>query len=260
MARAIWKGVIRLGGVAVPVKLYSAVEDRSVHFRLLSAATLRPVKQRMVNPATGDVVPYEEVRWGREVEEGVFVVLSDDEVAEVEPEPSRDIEITRLVAPELINHQWYDRPYHLGPDDSAEAYFALAEAMEAGQREGVARWTMRKKEYVGALRVENGHLMLITLRHEGEVIPVSALEPPRGREPDARELDMAEQLVSALEDDFDPEAFSDEYRGRVLELVEAKAEGKTVEFRQPSRRRAAGDLGATLEASIAAARKERKSA
>ncbi len=260
MARAIWKGVIRFGDVAVPVKLYSAVEDRSVHFRLLNADTLRPVKQRMVNPATGDVVPYDEVRWGREVEEGVFVVITDEEMAAVEPEASRDIEITRFVAPELINHQWYDRPYHLGPDESTEAYFALTEAMEKAGQEGVARWSMRKKEYVGALRAVGGHLMLITLRHEGEVIPVSALEPPRGREPDRRELDMAEQLVAALADDFDPTAFRDEYRDRVMELVQAKAEGKTVEFRQPSRRRAAGDLAATLEASIAAAKKERKRA
>lgn len=259
MARAMWKAVIRFGTVEVPVKLYSAVQDRSVHFRLLSEETLAPVKQRMVNPVTGRVVPYDRIRRGYEIEEGVFVVLDEDELQEVRPEKSRDIEVTRFLDPEVITHEWYDRPYHLGPDEDAEAYFTLTRALEKQKKEGLARWTMRNKAYVGALRVEEGHLMLITLRHAEEVVPASALEPPGGREPDARELRMAEQLVATLEGPFEPERYTDEYRDRVLELVQAKAEGKTVQFRQPERRRAAGDLAASLEASIRAA-KERKSA
>jgi DNA end-binding protein Ku len=259
MARAIWKGVIRFGGHSVPVKLYSAVQDRGVSFRLLDSETLRPVKQRMVNPVTGDPVEYDEIRRGYELEDGVFVVLDEDELESLQPEKSRDIEVTRFLDPSVINHQWYDRPYHLGPDDDSEAYFVLTEALEREGKEGLARWTMRNKEYVGALRAEDGHLVLITLRHAEEVIPAGALEPPRGRDPDARELKMAEQLVSALEDEFDPSEYRDEYRDRVLELVEAKAEGKTLEFRQPGRRKAEGDLAESLEASIRAA-KERKSA
>ena len=259
MARAIWKGVLKVGGADVPVKLYSAVQDRSVHFRLLTPDGKTPVKQRMVDPSTGEVVEHEDVRRGYEVEEGVFVVLDEEELEELEPEKSRDIEVTRFLDPEVINHQWYDRPYHLGPDDDDEAYFALAEALEKEGKEGVARWTMRNKEYAGALRAEDGHLMLITLRHAEEVVSASELEPPKGRKPEAREMKMAEQLISALEADFDPTEWRDEYRDRVLELVEAKAEGKTLQFRQPERRRAAGDLAESLEASIAAAR-ERKSA
>ena len=259
MARAIWKGVIRFGGIEAPVKLYSAVQDRSVHFRLLNPDTLTPIKQRMVNPSTGDQVPYDEVRRGYELEEGVYVVLDEEELDELQPEKSRNIEITRFLDPQIITHEWYDRPYHLGPDEDAETYYALTDALEKQDKEGVARWTMRNKEYVGALRVIDGHLMLITLRRAGEVVPASALEPPAGRKPDARELKMAEQLIAALEDEFDLAAYQDEYRERVLELVEAKAEGKTVQFRQPAKQRAAGDLQATLEASIQAAR-EQKSA
>lgn len=259
MARAMWKGVVRFGGVAAPVKLYSAVQDRGVSFRLLDGETLRPVKQRMVNPVTGDVVPYEEIRRGYQAEEGVFVVIEDEELEAIRPEPSRDIEVTRFLDPSVIDHQWYDRPYYLGPDEDSEAYRALAAALEAEGKEGLARWTMRNKEYVGALRAEGGHLMLITLRRADEVILASALEPPRGREPDKRELAMAEQLVAALEDEWDPSAFRDEYRERVMELVTAKAEGQTLEFRQPAKRREAGDLAASLEASLKAA-KERKSA
>lgn len=259
MARAIWKGVIQFGDEEVPVKLYSAVEDRTVRFRLLNRQTGRPIKQRMVNPVTGDVVDYDDIERGYELEEGVFVVLDDEDLESVQPEKSRDIRVTRFLDPSIINHQWYDRPYHLGPDGDPGAYYALVDALEGESKEGLARWTMRNKEYAGALRAEDGHLMMITLRHAEEVIPASALEPPTGREPEKQELKMAEQLVAALEGPFDPTDFEDEYRGRVLELVEAKAEGKTLEFRQPEKRRAAGDLAASLEASIRAA-KERKSA
>lgn len=259
MARAIWKGVIRFGTAEVPVKLFSGVQDRSVHFRLLYERSKTPVKQRMVDPETGKEVPYEEIRRGFEVEEGVFVMLDEEELESLEPEPSRDIEITRFLPVGALDHQWYDRPYHLGPDGGEREYFALVKALEKEGREGIARWTMRKKSYSGALRVEEGHLALITLRHAQEVIPASALEAPKGRKPDARELKMARQLVAALEAPFDPTEWRDEYRDRVLELVEAKAEGKVLKFPEPAKRTAAEDLSASLEASIAAAR-ERKSA
>jgi DNA end-binding protein Ku len=259
MARAIWKGVIRFGDVSAPVKLYSAVQDRGVSFRLLSERTLQPVKQRMVNPVTGDEVPYDAVRRGYEVESGVFVVLEPEELESLQPEKSRDMEVTRFVEPSAITHEWYDRPYHLGPDEDVGAYYALTAALERAGKEGVVRWAMRNKEYVGALRVEDGHLTLITLRSPAEVVPASALEPPRGRAPDERELKMAEQLVSALEDEFEPSAFTDEYRDRVLELVEAKAEGKTIPIRKAEERQETEDLSSSLEASIKAA-KERKSA
>jgi DNA end-binding protein Ku len=169
------------------------------------------------------------------------------------------MDVSRFLDPSVINHQWYDRPYHLGPDGDDTAYYTLVAALEREAKEGLVRWTMRKKAYIGALRAEEGHLVLITLRHADEVIPASALEPPRGREPDSRELAMAEQLVAALADEFDPAEYRDEYRDRVLELVAAKAEGRTLEFRQPEKKEAEDNLSKSLEASIRAAR-ERKSA
>lgn len=259
MARAIWKGVIRFGEIAAPVKLYSAVQDQGVRFRLLNEKTRTPVSQRMVNPVTGDVVPHEEVRRGYEVEPGSFVILDDEELEALQPEKSRDIEVTRFVEPSVIDHQWYDRAYHLGPDEDAASYYALAAALERTGKEGVTRWAMRNKEYVGALRAEEGRLLMITLRRADEVIPASALEPPQGRDPDPKELAMAEQLVAALEDEFEPAEYRDEYRDRVLELIEAKAEGKTLRLRKPTQREEADDLAASLEASLRAT-KERKSA
>jgi DNA end-binding protein Ku len=259
-ARAIWKAVIRFGGVEVPIKLYSAVQDRSVHFRLLDARRKEPVRQRMVDPRTGDVVEPSDIRRAYETDDGELVVLDEDELASLEPEASREIEVMRFVPPEQITHAWYDRPYFLGPDGDDQSYFALAAALGKRGAEGVARWVMRKKEYVGALRVEGDYLMLITLRHANEVVPASALEPPAGRDLNARELKMAKQLVAAMEDELDIAAYRDEYRDRVLELVEAKAAGKVVKFPKAPPKKREKSLTDVLEKSLAAAKKERKSA
>ena len=260
-ARAIWKGVIRFDAVEVPVKLYAAVEDRNVQFRLLDEESRAPVRQRMVNPATGDEVPFTETKKGYEAERGTFVVLEDEELEELRPEPSRDIEITRFVPPAEIDHRWYERPYYLGPDAASEQgaerdYFALAEALARKDREGVARWTMRQKEYVGALRPEGDYLMLVTLRHAGEVIPASALEAPGGRALAAEEVEMAEKLLSALEDDFDPSRYQDDYRGRVLELIAAMAKGRKLAAPAAAPPKAEPEsLAKALEASLARATK-----
>ncbi len=259
-ARAIWKGRIRFGEVDVPVKLYSAVRDRTVRFRLLDAERNEPVRQKMVEPQSGKVVDGDEVRRAFETDGGDLVILDEEELAALEPDPSRDIEITRFVPPEEITHQWYDRPYYLGPDESGEAYFALVEALGKQDREGVARWVMRKKEYVGALRTEGTYLMLITLRRAGEVIPASALTPPSGRDLDEREIGMARQLISAMEDELDIAAFRDEYRERVLELVEAKAAGKVVRFPKAEEKVTDEPLADALERSLSATRKRRASA
>ncbi|HSJ24685.1 MAG TPA: Ku protein [Longimicrobiales bacterium] len=259
-ARAMWKGVIRFEDVEVPVKLYSAVQDQAVHFRLLHEKDMEPVKQQMVHPDTGKVVDADEVRRAYQTDDGDLVMLDDEELAELEPEASRDIEVTRFLDTDVITHQWYDRPYYLGPDGDAGAYFALAEALRKKGREGVVRWVMRKKEYVGALRAHGDHLILMTLRRKGEVVPASALKAPGGRALDKREVNMAMQLVSALEEDeLDLAAFRDEYRDRVVELVTAKAEGKVVKFPEPPAKQTEESLEKMLAASLKAAKKRRAS-
>jgi len=256
-AQAIWKGVIRFGEVSVPVKLYSAVEDRSVHFRLLHARDRLPVKQAMINPETDEIVPYDEIHRAYPIGEGTLVMFEQEELDALEPEAGRDIEILRFMPPEAIDHRWYDRPYYLGPDGSESAYFALAEALEHSGREGLARWVMRKKSYVAALRLHRGVPILMSLRHEEEVIPIDSLEPPKGKPLDARELDMARQLIGMLEAEFDPGQYHDEYRARVLELIEAKRQGKSVKVVPLRRREPSEDLSRALEASL---KKERKRA
>jgi DNA end-binding protein Ku len=239
----------------VPVKLYSAVEDRSVHFRLLHRKDLAPVRQALVNPQTDRVVPFEETGRAYVTEAGDRVLLDQAELEALEPHPSRDIEILGFLPHQAIDHRWYDRPYYLGPDGESADYFALADALEATAVEGLARWVMRNKAYVGALRLYQGYPMLMSLHHAEEVIPVDALEPPQGPPLDPRELDLARQLIGMLEAEFQPQDYQDEYRDRVLEMLAAKARGERVKARAPRPRAGSGDVSGALEASLRQARK-----
>lgn len=254
-ARAIWKGVVHVGTLTVPVKLYSAVQDHAVRFRLLHKTDKQPVKQQLISSDSGNAVEYAEVKKAFPISRGRLVVLEKEELEKLEPEDSRDIEITRFVDVGDIDHRWYERAYFLGPDGNAKAYFAAAAALERKKKEGVARWVMRDRSYVGALRNEDGYLMLITLRHAEEIIAADALKPPGGRPLAQREIEMASQLLAALHDKFDPTQFHDEYRARVMDLVETKAAGrkpKVVKFRP---KKESDDVTDALAASLAGMKK-----
>jgi DNA end-binding protein Ku len=224
-ARAIWKGVVHVGTQEVPVKLYSAVSDKAVRFRLLHKADKEPVKQKLISADTEDPVEYAEVKKAYPLTRGRLVLLEPEELDELKPKDSRDINITRFVGVGEIDHRWYERAYYLGPDGNQKAYFAAAAALARKKKEGVAHWVMRDREYVGALRSVDGYLMLIVLRNAEEVIAADALQPPSGRALTQKELQMAAQLIDALHGKFEPSQYRDEYRARVLELVEAKAAG-----------------------------------
>lgn len=259
-ARAIWKGQLKIGSAKVPVKLYSAVADKTVRFHVLDDRHLMRVKQHMVNPETGEEVSNEEIQKGYEVEPGRFVLLTDEELESLEPKPSRDIEIDEFVPPEAIDQQWFERPYYLGPDGDQEAYFALVEALQNREREGIAHWVMRNKPYVGVLRAQNDHLMLITLRNAEEVISARDLPRPAGRAPTQKELNMAGQLVGAMQGEFNAKDYKDEYRERVMEFIERKAKGRAPRLRAVKAKRTGGSLDSLLARSLASMKKEKRAA
>ena len=259
-ARAIWKGDLKLNSTRVPVKLYSAVQDQTVRFHILDERSKTRVKQHMVDPDSGKEVSNEEIRKGFEVEPGTFVILDEEELESLEPEASREIEITRFVPPNEIAPELYDRPYYLGPDGDQTAYFALAEALRNKEKEGVARWVMRKQPYVGALRAEGDHLVLFTLRNAEEVLSAKDLPQPAGRAPDKKELSMAKQLVELLKGEFNPKDYQDEYRARVKEFVEKKAKGHAPKLRLVKTKRQAASLDKILSKSIESLKKEKRAA
>ena len=259
-ARAIWKGQLKLGTTKIPVKLYSAVQDQTVRFHILDDKNKQRVKQHMIDPDSGDEVPSEEIQKGYEVEPGKFLILTEEDRDKLAPPPSRDIDIVEFVPQAEISQQWYDRPYYLGPDNGDKDYFALVEALNNKESEGIAQWVMRGKYYAGGLRPVGDYLFLFTLRDAKEVILADQLTKPTGAAPTQKELNMATQLVEMLKGEFNPKDYKDEYRKRVMEFIERKAKGRAPRLSAVKTKRKPADLGNVLEKSIAALKKEKRAA
>jgi DNA end-binding protein Ku len=233
------------------VKLYSAGEDRSLRFHMLEEKTQARITQKLVDPETSEEVPRETTQKTYEVQRGVYVLLSPEDLQAAEPPKSDEIQITRFVPPSAVGPEWYQRPYYLGPDGRDDAaYFALAKALEQENRLGIAKWVMRKKRYIGALRAQDRYLMLVTLRYGEEVSADELPKLPTGRDFDPKELKMAEQLVSALEGEFKPEEFRDEYRDRVMKLIESKAHGQPVKLEVVKKKEPVDSVAESLAASL----------
>ncbi len=255
-ARAMWKADLTLGELKVPVKMYSAVQDVKVHFRLLHASDRAPVKQQMVDPATDQPVASAETKKAVAVDRGVYVLLTDEEQAALTPKPSRLISVEQVVTRSAIDERWFDRPYYLGPDGDDDGYFALAETLAKREAVGVAHWVLRNKSYVGALQASGGYLLLDTLRFADQIVAVDAVRPAATRAPDKREIALAEQLIGALEDRFDANEFRDEYQEQLKSMLAAKSAGKVVRFPKAPKREKVDSLVASLQASLKASRKE----
>jgi DNA end-binding protein Ku len=153
-ARAMWKGQLKVGSTKIPVKLYSAIQDQTVRFHILDDKHKDRVKQHMIDPDSGEEVPNEEIQKGYEVEPGKFVILTAEDLEKLQPPASRDIEILEFVPQNKISEQWYDRPYYLGPDGDEKDYFALVEALNNKESEGIAQWVMRNKYYACGRRAD----------------------------------------------------------------------------------------------------------
>lgn len=256
-ARAIWKAVLQVQGKALPVKFYSAVQAQDVHFRMLHARDNVPVSQHMVDADTGDAVPNESVQKGYEVEEGVYVVLKPEDLAKTEPPASRDVSISAFLSRQAIPAPWYSRPYYVGPDGDEAAYFALVTALAETQTLGLAHWVMRKHNYHGALVSHEGVLMVITLRTATEVLAVNDLNIDNSKALDAKEIKLAEQLIAALEGPFEPEMYHDEYRERVVKLLQSKAAGKPAPTARAKPKHAPTSLEHALRSSLKAAKENK---
>jgi DNA end-binding protein Ku len=261
MARAIWSGAISFGLVNVPVKLYSATSPKTVRFHQLSSKTGARIRQKRVDPSTGEEVPYEEIVKGYEITPERYVLITPEELEALDPKATKTIDIEEFVDLPDIDPIYYDHSYYLAPSaGGAKAYRLLLDAMRESGKVGIGRVVLRSKQQLCALRPTGDVLTLSTMLFGDEV-----LSPDRLDELDAigeaeasdRELRMAQQLIESLSNDFDPTSYHDEYRERVLELIERKASGEEIaaapEVEEPA---AAPDLMAALEASLAAVKSD----
>ena len=257
----MWSGAISFGLVNVPIKLYSAVSKKTVRFHQLNGETGNRIQQKRVDPETGEEVSYDQIVKGYELTRDRYVVINPDELEALDPEKSRTIDIEDFVDLADIDPVFYDHPYYLVPDKgAAKAYGLLLSAMEEAGKVAIARVVLRSKEQLVAIRPhrDGNLLMMETMIFADEVVPPEDLDGlPEKSELKAsdRELKMAQQLIESLALDFAPERYHDEYREKVLELIEAKAEGAEIAV-QPEAPKAerVPDLMAALEASLAAVR------
>jgi len=264
MPRPIWSGAISFGLVNVPVKLYTAVDRKTVRFNQLNSKTGTRIAQKRVDPETGEEVPYEDLVKGYEISKGRYVVIDPEELDALEPRKTRMIDIEDFVEQDEIDPVFYDHPYYLAPDTGAEkAYKLLMEAMRETGKVAVGRVVIRTKEYLVALRPLDDVLAMSTMLFPDEVVAPDKLDVELDAKVKAgdKELKMARQLIESLSGPWEPEKYHDEYRERVLELIEQKAAGKEIAV-QPEEADTAPvpDLMAALEASIAAAKESQPKA
>ena len=258
MPRSIWSGAISFGLVNVPVKLYSAVSRKSVRFHQLHDADHVRIQQKRVCPADGEEVPYDNIVKGYEISPERYVVIEPEELEALDPKKTRAIEIQEFVDLDEIDPIYFDHPYYLAPDTGAsKAYRLLLSAMKETNKVAIARVVIRQKENLVAIRATGDVMAMATMVFHDEVINPSTIdEIPEEGDADVsqREVDMAQQLIESLSTDFEPEKYHDEYRERVLELIEAKAAGQEITVQAPEEPAAVPDLMAALEQSLAAAK------
>jgi len=253
----MWSGAISFGLVNVPVKLYSAVSRKTVRFNQLNAETGNRIQQKRVDPETGEEVGYDQIVKGYELTKDRYVVVTPDELDALDPEKTRTVDIEDFVDLDEIDPVYYDHPYYLVPDKGAtKAYGLLLGAMKQANKVAIARVVLRSKEQLVAIRPSGDVLMMETMLFHDEVVPAQDIEDlPEEKELKAtdRELKMAQQLIDSLSSEFDPTSYRDEYREKVLELIEMKASGQEIavqpEAPEPAK---VPDLMAALEASLAA--------
>jgi DNA end-binding protein Ku len=262
MARAIWSGTISFGLLNVPVKLYSAVSRRQIGFRELRASDKSRIRHKRVAEADGEEVPYEEIVKGYEIAPDQFVVLTREELEELDPQRTRAIEIQDFVDLDEIDPIYFDQPYYLGPAEGAEkAYSLLVDAMRQQKKVAIARFVLRNKEHLAAIRAMDKVLTMATMRFADEVVPpdeVDGVVAERGEKPRKQEVEMAKQLIDSLASGFEPGKYRDEYREELLNLIERKASGEEIVAAVSEEPKAtkAPDLMAALEESLAAVRGE----
>jgi DNA end-binding protein Ku len=255
MPRSIWTGAISFGLVNVPVKLYSAVQRKTVRFNQLDSDGNVRIQMKRVNPATGEEVPYERLVKGYEVAPDRYVIIEPDELEALEPRRTKTIDILDFVELADIDPIFYDHPYYLAPGaGGAKPYKLLLDAMRETGKVGIAKVVIRQKEALVALRPHGDLLQMDTLIYNDEIVPqdrIDEVPDDDAVEISDRELAIAKQLVESLATEWNPSEYQDEYREKVLQLIEQKAAGEEIAV-QPEREEAAPvpDLMSALKASL----------
>ena len=257
MARAIWKGAVSFGLVAIPVKLYTATEDKDVSFHLLHKKDHARIKQQRYCPEDDAVVEWNDVVRGYEIAPDQYVVMEPEDFEKVPVDTTHTIEITDFVPNEQIDPIYYQKTYYLEPERTGGKPFALLrEVLKDSKLIALAKVTLRQKEQLCTLRLYENTIALETMFYADEIRGAEGLDIPEMDKVSDRELKMAKSLVDMLTGDFEPEKYQDNYRDALLELIERKAEGEEIKRPAPVAGKVT-DLMEALRKSIDSAKRDR---
>jgi DNA end-binding protein Ku len=249
--RAIWSGAISFGLVNIPVRMYSAIDERDLHFHLLHTKDNGRIAYAKMCKLEDKPVPDDEVGRAYEVAEGEYVYLTDEDLEAAEGATYRTIDLTDFVPYEEIDPIYFEKTFFLGPAEGAvKVYALLVKALERSGLVGVGMFVMRDKQQLGCVRVRDGVLTLEKMYFADEIRPTTGIKPSRASV-SRRELEMAEELIERFSGSFDIRKYRDEYRRAVLAVIRAKQKGETVEAPAPEQEEAP-DLLAALRASLEA--------
>ena len=258
--KTIWKGAISFGLVTIPVKLYTATEEKTLKFNQLHEKDGGRIKYKRVCSIDGEEVPYSEIVKGFEYEKDRYVTLTDEELQSLPVPTARAIEIERFVDSEQIDPLYFQRSYYLVPEGTGlKAYNLLREAMADDGKVAIAKVALREKEHLATLRLRDNVLVLETMFWPDEIRVPKFEELDEEVELRPQEIKMARSLIDSLTDDFEPEEFSDEYRATLEEIIRKKVEGEEITFAEPSEPSKVVDLMDALRASVEAAKASRPS-
>jgi DNA end-binding protein Ku len=256
--RAIWTGAISFGLVSVPIRMYSAISEHTLHFHYLHVKDDSRIGYEKICKQEGKPVPDDEIVKAFEFEKGEYVYMTDEdfEAAQVE-EGGRTIEIRDFVPYDDIDPIYFQRTYYLGPQEGGEkVYLMLVGAMESSGLAAIAKYVMRDRQNLGCLRVRDGAITLEQMYFADEIRPLDEIRPKKVSV-DRRELEMATQLIDAYAGEFKPEKYKDSYRDALCEIIQAKKKGEAVHRPEPEEPEGPPDLLAALRASLDAAGRRR---
>jgi DNA end-binding protein Ku len=257
MPRALWSGTISFGLVNVPVRMYSAIEEKDLHFNLVHEPDGGRIGYQKVCKAEEKPVPDDEIVKAFEVAKGELVVLTDEDFAAAKVEGVKTIEISDFVPYEEIDPIYFERTYYLGPQEGSEKVYALLrKAMESTELAAIGKYVMRDRQHLGALRVREGVITLEKMFFHDEIRPLDDVAPKDAKVAKP-ELEMATALIEQFTGTFEPEKYEDTYRGALLAIIKAKQKGETITAAEPEGEEEPADLLAALKASVEAAKRSK---
>lgn len=260
LPKAMWKGSISFGLVNIPIRMFSAYKPKEIHFHMLHAKDKSRIQEKIECSAEDKEIGRDDIVKGYEVSPGHHVIVTDEELEALAPKGGRTIDLIKFVDMAEIDPIYYARPYYLVPEEgAAKAYSLFVQALSTSKKVGIAKFVLRSKEYLAALRILDGAVCLETMHFHDEIVHAKDIQHAiQTGKVSEREMKAAEQLIESLTEAFEPEQLHDDYRERVQQLIRQKVEGHEVTV-APAEEKTPEvvDLMSALEASLAQAGKKK---